>query len=66
MEFRISVDTGSTFTDTVVLDEAARLHIGKALTTANRIFEGTASDSLAVDVAATIAKRGALASGRDR
>ena len=43
MAFRISVDTGGTFTDMVVLDEAGRLHIGKALTTPDRIFDGMAS-----------------------
>lgn len=42
MAFRISVDTGGTFTDMVVLDEAGRLHIGKALTTPDRIFDGMA------------------------
>jgi len=41
MSYRISVDTGGTFTDIVVLDEATgRLHIGKALTTPGRIFDG--------------------------
>jgi len=42
MAYRISVDTGGTFTDMVVLDEAGRLHIGKALTTPDRIFDGMA------------------------
>ncbi len=40
MGFRISVDTGGTFTDIIVLDEAGKLHIGKALTTPARIFDG--------------------------
>ncbi len=41
MGYRISVDTGGTFTDIMVLDEAkGSLHIGKALTTPARIFEG--------------------------
>jgi len=40
MAFRISVDTGGTFTDIVVLDPAGKLHIGKSLTTPERIFEG--------------------------
>ena len=40
MGYRISVDTGGTFTDIMVLDEAGRLHIGKALTTPDRIFRG--------------------------
>ncbi len=40
MAYRISVDTGGTFTDIVVLDDAGVLHIGKSLTTPDRIFEG--------------------------
>jgi N-methylhydantoinase A len=40
MAYRISVDTGGTFTDIVVLDDAGKLHIGKSLTTPERIFEG--------------------------
>lgn len=40
MAYRISVDTGGTFTDIVVLDDAGTLHIGKSLTTPDRIFEG--------------------------
>jgi len=40
MGYRISVDTGGTFTDVVVVDESGRQVIGKALTTHQRIFEG--------------------------
>jgi len=40
MGYRIAVDTGGTFTDIMVLDEAGQLHIGKALTTPERIFQG--------------------------
>jgi len=40
MAFRISVDTGGTFTDVVVDDEQGRLRIGKALTSRARAFEG--------------------------
>ena len=40
MGFRISVDTGGTFTDIVVMDDAGQQTIGKALTTKNRIFLG--------------------------
>lgn len=40
MAYRISVDTGGTFTDVVVLDPRGQLHIGKALTTHERIFDG--------------------------
>jgi len=40
MGLRISVDTGGTFTDVVVVDETGAFHIGKALTTPERIFGG--------------------------
>ena len=40
MGYRISVDTGGTFTDMVLLDEDDRFHVGKALTTSDRISEG--------------------------
>tara|TARA_Y100001934_G_scaffold269391_1_gene352822 strand:+ start:7659 stop:9737 length:2079 start_codon:yes stop_codon:yes gene_type:complete len=40
MEFRISVDTGGTFTDVVVADEKGKLVVGKALTTPDRVFTG--------------------------
>src|SRR3954451_2666580 len=40
MGFRISVDTGGTFTDVVVADDEGRLRIGKALTSAQRAFGG--------------------------
>jgi len=36
------VDTGGTFTDIVVLDPEGALHIGKSLTTPERIFDGMA------------------------
>lgn len=40
MAYRVSVDTGGTFTDVVVADDDGNLHIGKALTTYLRAFEG--------------------------
>ncbi len=40
MSYRISVDTGGTFTDIVVSDEAGRLELGKAPTTRARAYEG--------------------------
>ncbi len=40
--YRISVDTGGTFTDIIVLDPKGSLHIGKSLTTPERIFDGMA------------------------
>jgi N-methylhydantoinase A len=43
MTFRISVDTGGTFTDVAAVDPAGRLHIGKALTTPERAYSGLAA-----------------------
>lgn len=40
MKFKISVDTGGTFTDVVVQSPGGHLVIGKALTTPDRIFNG--------------------------
>jgi len=40
MGYRISVDTGGTFTDMVLVDEDGNFNIGKALTTPERISEG--------------------------
>ena len=40
MAYRISVDTGGTFTDVVVADETGVLLTEKALTTPDRIFSG--------------------------
>jgi len=40
MGFRISVDTGGTFTDVVIADARGIAAIGKALTTPARIFDG--------------------------
>ena len=40
MGYRISVDTGGTFTDMVVVEEDGQFHVGKALTTPDRISEG--------------------------
>jgi N-methylhydantoinase A len=49
MGFRISVDTGGTFTDVVIADAHGIKAIGKALTTPRRIFEGMRA---AIEVAA--------------
>ena len=38
--YRVSVDTGGTFTDVVVGDERQIISIGKALTTVDRISDG--------------------------
>jgi N-methylhydantoinase A len=40
MTYRISVDTGGTFTDVVVNDGNGNFTIGKSLTTPDRIFDG--------------------------
>ena len=40
MSYRISVDTGGTFTDIVVSEDSGRLELGKALTTRARAYEG--------------------------
>lgn len=40
MGYKISVDTGGTFTDVIVCDPEGRQHIGKALTTYGRVFDG--------------------------
>ncbi len=40
MSYRISVDTGGTFTDMVLLDADGGFHVGKALTTPERISQG--------------------------
>ncbi|MDX6563476.1 MAG: N-methylhydantoinase, partial [Gaiellales bacterium] len=40
MTYRISVDTGGTFTDVVVSDESGRLELGKAPSTRARAYEG--------------------------
>ena len=49
MSYRITVDTGGTFTDMVVANESGRQVIGKAPTTPERIFNGMkdALDSVA-------------------
>lgn len=49
MPYRISVDTGGTFTDVVVTDEQGRFTVGKALTDRQRAF---ASIAAALEVAA--------------
>jgi len=72
MDHRISVDTGGTFTDIVVLDPAGRLHIGKALTTPDRIFEGMAgalavvAEGLGMTVRDLLARSGILIYGTTR
>ena len=70
--YRISVDTGGTFTDMVVLDAAGRLHIGKSLTTPERIFEGmegalaVVAGDLGISVAQLLAETAILIYGTTR
>ena len=40
MGYRVTVDTGGTFTDVVISDDVGGLAVGKSLTTPNRIFDG--------------------------
>jgi N-methylhydantoinase A len=40
MAYRVSVDTGGTFTDVVIADAAGNHTVGKALTSPDRIFDG--------------------------
>ena len=40
MNYRISIDTGGTFTDAVIFSEEQTLTVGKSLTTPNRAFDG--------------------------
>ncbi|MBK1658395.1 hydantoinase/oxoprolinase family protein [Paracraurococcus ruber] len=72
MGYRIAVDTGGTFTDVVVLDPSGRLHIGKALTTPDRIFEGmqgalaVVAEALGMPAEALLAGSGTLIYGTTR
>src|SRR6185295_17250872 len=58
MGFRISVDTGGTFTDVVVADETGTLHVAKAPTDLERAFQSieTALAELAPVLSVTVAE----------
>ena len=43
MGYRVTVDTGGTFTDVVIADDRGRLAVGKSMTTPERIFDGIRS-----------------------
>ncbi|WP_230492677.1 hydantoinase/oxoprolinase N-terminal domain-containing protein [Martelella alba] len=60
--YRISVDTGGTFTDVVVSDSAGRSVIGKALTTHDRVWSGM-RDALGVAAQALRTDLGNLLAG---
>ncbi|WP_181409954.1 hydantoinase/oxoprolinase family protein [Martelella alba] len=70
--YRISVDTGGTFTDVVVTDEDGRLTIGKALTTPERSFTGlsnaisNAADQLGIALPELLAETHVLVYGTTR
>ena len=60
--WRITVDTGGTFTDVVVADDVGRFVIGKALTTPERIYVGlkaalkSAAESLRLELAEVLSR----------
>lgn len=70
--WRVSVDTGGTFTDVVVADDRGRFTIGKALTTPDRIFTGlsaalgNAAEALGVDAATVLGRTDILIYGTTR
>ncbi len=72
MSFRISVDTGGTFTDVVIADATGIRAIGKALTTPSRIFDGmraaieVAAEEIGLSGAALLAKSDMLIYGTTR
>ncbi|MCP8895269.1 hydantoinase/oxoprolinase family protein [Shinella daejeonensis] len=69
MKYRISVDTGGTFTDVVVQDDRGKVVIGKSLTTPDRIFHGMrgamqmAAGELGVSVETLLGEAGLLIYG---
>ncbi len=72
MAYRISVDTGGTFTDVVVADEAGIRALGKAPTTPDRIFLGmraaieNAAGEMKLDLARLFAQSTTLIYGTTR
>ena len=72
MAFRISVDTGGTFTDVVVADEAGIKALGKAPTSPDRIFVGmraaieNAAGELGLDLTQLFAQSTTLIYGTTR
>ncbi len=72
MSYRITVDTGGTFTDMVVASDAGRQVIGKAPTTPERIFNGmkdaldTVADELGVAPEQLLAEASVLIYGTTR
>jgi len=72
MGFRISVDTGGTFTDVVVADEAGALHLAKAPTDLERAFKsidhalGQLAPELGLKVGELLARTDAFTYGTTR
>src|ERR1700733_15270496 len=70
--YRISVDTGGTFTDVVVTGGAGRRFMGKALTTPERSFRGlsaaigNAADQIGISFNELISNTGLLIYGTTR
>jgi N-methylhydantoinase A len=72
MGFRISVDTGGTFTDVIVADDAGALHLAKAPTDLERAFQsiedalGQLEPELGVTVAELLARTDVFTYGTTR
>lgn len=72
MSYRISIDTGGTFTDVVVVDETGRMYVAKALTAVERAWDGIEpglsliAEELGIDVSALLAETTQLAYGTTR
>ena len=72
MGWRISVDTGGTFTDVVVADPEGRFTVDKAPTTPERIFEGmreallSAAQALAISLETLLGRADILIYGTTR
>ncbi|MGE0483788.1 MAG: hydantoinase/oxoprolinase family protein [Gammaproteobacteria bacterium] len=72
MPYRISVDTGGTFTDVVVTDERGRFTVGKALTDKKRAFASiaaglaVAAEELGLEVPALLAETSVFLYGTTR
>ncbi len=70
--YRISVDTGGTFTDVVVTDEEGRLTVGKSLTTPERSFTGlsnsiaNAADQIGIPLSQLLAESRVMVYGTTR
>lgn len=72
MSYRISVDTGGTFTDVVVTDDAGHFTVGKALTDKQRAFASirdglaVAAEDIGIDVDTLLAETAVFLYGTTR